>query len=691
MPLRKKKKMRERSRGTAATATPTANSTKSTKSRLRPKKQQRSTSSTRVSRKNTIVATKKNQKIEKKKRKGLTRRRPKKRSSSLPPPPPRPSSHRRRSRPPRRRMHEEYESGSEGSDGSTFLHSEDDSSFLSSNNSSATATATATAAAYRDHNRRRRNDIREVLSSRRPSPASPLDRVISGQKKSAAIAQAATWEATHLREQATAMEKRFLVVSSQLKESMQREQSLKMGRSRDKLATKELRYRNLYLAKELAQVKDLAKEASAKTRAKMHGMANSLNTLEEATAARSRGVQREVRHLRGLLTSLQRRAVRGLGPAGFSSGERILTAMWQAIETVYQIGVPGGSPMQSRVSSRRPYFSIESDSKKSESADEQHHQQQQQQQQQQQREKSTNEVTHDLAETMDGIVGDLERENQRLRAEVEMLQTEILHYKGKTESVALIPQYRQAVIRAREHAELLRQRLREEIHGRSSIQEELAHAQEEVRKLGARTASQTKRTMETEKELAVTHLRTAYVSQAMDSTKQQYQDAYTEFASTTMQQQQVIEELQDVVTAQRHQLEELSSVPATGASREGGGGLGGIGGGTAGVRVGMNMHRKPPPPPSSLDREIGLPKPRPDDDLLMMSSDSESYDQFENNSGMKVHDNHASGYGAAGTMSAVGTADTGSLSVLHSDLAKLDAEIAVLQHGIVQATQRQTT
>ena len=634
-----------------------------TKAKTKVKKKKKSPKASTASKK-TSSKSKSIKATSKKKKKKTTSKTKKKQTSYLRAPPP-PSSRRRRSH------RDEYDSvSSQSDDGSTFLHSNDDieQSFSSSNNS---------AVMYRKNNNRTNNNtnhhhdhdnrsrVREVLASRRrPSPemesSSPLLRVISGQKKATAIAQAATWEATRLREQVTTMEKRFLTVSNQLKESMQREQSLKMGRNRDKLTTKELRYRNLYLAKELAQVKDLAKEASAKTRAKMHGMANSLNTVEEAMGSRTRGVQREVRHLRGLLTSLQRRAVRGQGPAGFSSGERILTAMWQAIETIYQIGVPGGSPIQSRVSSRRPYFTSEPNLNA-------------QQQQQDGHGVSTTEKncsssnstkeieidsTHDLAETMDGIVSDLERENQRLRAEVEMLQTEIVHYKGKTESLAHIPQYRQAVIRARQHAELLRQRLREEIQARNQIQEQLERTQEQHHQNLARTASQTKRTLETEKELAVTHLRTAYATQAMDSTKQNYRDAYSEFASTNMKQQQVIDGLQDVVTAQRHHIEELNVVPSTSDTRNVRN--------TTNTRNTRNMGRgiaasmAPAAPATTAASSI----PSVPVDHFLASSDEENYD-FEE-----------SGNGNEATVE-------GSLGVLHSDLAKLDAEIGLLQKQIV--------
>jgi len=560
-------------------------------------------------------------------------------------------------------------SNEDESDGTTWLHSDDDddeNSFASTNSSTnmyeehhggAGRRATATRrTATESHGPRERPRQRPRQRSGHPVTASthpsPLQRVISGQKKSAAIAQAATWEATRLREQVTAMEKRFLSVSAQLKGAMEREQSLKMGRGRDKLATKELRYRNLYLAKELAQVKDLAQEASTKTRAQMNGMANSLHTLEEAMASRSRGIQREVRHLRGLLTSLQRQAVRGTGPAAFSSGKRILTAMWQAIETIHLVGVPGGSPLQSRVSSRRPYFTEEppnsmapyptppsmnptsksilrannastttttttTSAGKNAMAN-----------------ANANELTHDLAETMDGIVGDLERENQRLRTELEMLQTEILHHKSKTESIALIPQYRQAVVRAREHAELLRQRLRNEIQARNQLQEELAQAQDEVRKLKGRAASQTYQAMHTEKELAVTNLRTAYVSQAMDDTKHKYRNAYSEFATTTMQQQQVIEELQEVITAQRNQLEELNGRP----------------GHVLPTRERAKKAWLPPP-----DHKYTH--------ALVSSSDSEDFSFGDSENGKDLSSGNT-------------------LTVLHSDLEKLDAEIKEIQNSI---------
>ncbi len=539
------------------------------------------------------------------------------------------------------------------------------------------------------------------------STASPMRRVLQGQKKSTMIAEAAVRDASRLRSQVSAVEKRFVGVSTQLKECLEREQALKMARGRDKLAAKELRYRNLYLAKELAQVKDAAKESAALTRAKINGLANSLNALEEGTASRARAVQREVRHLRGLLTSLQRRAVRGMGPAGSTSGERILTAMWQSVENILQLGVPGGVPAQSHVSSRRPYFSEDSkgagfveagsspsrDSRRARMGgsstghgDE------------------TYKATRDLAETMDGVVGDLERENQRLRAEVEMLQTEILHYKGKTESVALIPQYRQAVTRAREHAELLRQRLREEIDAKVRIEQELAVAQKEVRRVNERTAHQIKKSVEKEKELAATNLRSAFLNQTMDISKEQLRTAYAEFASTTSQQQHVIDELQEVIAAQRNRLEELS-----------GGGRNATFtnmGSDAPTAVRTVNVRVPAPAPTHTNHLVPATGFQPTqsttitDSLLMSSSSDDALtiddeDEDEDDGGHK-HGNNGrgntsqDGFDDGGTLKneralSAGDATPGALSALHSDLAKLDAEIAVLQSGILEATRRQNS
>ena len=544
------------------------------------------------------------------------------------------------------------------------------------------------------------------------STASPMRRVLQGQKKSTMIAEAAVRDASRLRGQVSAVEKRFVGVSTQLQGCLEREQALKMARGRDKLAAKELRYRNLYLAKELAQVKDAAKESAALTRAKMNGLANSLNTLEEGTASRARAVQREVRHLRGLLTSLQRRAVRGMGPAGSTSGERILTAMWQSVENILQLGVPGGVPAQSHVSSRRPYFSGESGGATSGGGvgggvggggrmggsctgngnD-------------------TYKATRDLAETMDGVVGDLERENQRLRAEVEMLQTEILHYKGKTESVALIPQYRQAVTRAREHAELLRQRLREEIDAKVRIEQELAVAQKEVRRVNERAALQIKKSVHNEKELAATNLRSAFLNQTMDISKEQFRTAYAEFASTTSQQQRVIDELQEVIAAQRNRLEELS----------GGGGnapFTNIRSDASGVRM-VNVRVPAPaqtgpnllPPPTRLQSkqsaamtESLLMSSSSDDALAMDDDDDDDDDEVDGNERNTFEINGGGstlgvreGFEDSGTLEydrdlgTAGGSAPGALNALHTDLAKLDAEIATLQSGILEATRRQNS
>jgi hypothetical protein len=68
-----------------------------------------------------------------------------------------------------------------------------------------------------------------------------------------------------------------------------------------------------------------------------------------------------------------------------------------------------------------------------------------------------------------------------------------------------------------------------------------------------------------------------------------------------------------------------------------------------------------------------------DDDLHISSdSDSELFHEFANDSSQTMHETPGGGD------------EPNSLSVLHSDLASLDAEIAVLQRGIVEATKRQS-
>ena len=52
-----------------------------------------------------------------------------------------------------------------------------------------------------------------------------------------------------------------------------------------------------------------------------------------------------------------------------------------------------------------------------------------------------------LATTMDGIVNDLENENRKLRAELDVIRNDFIVEQQKSKDAALIPQYRTAVRR----------------------------------------------------------------------------------------------------------------------------------------------------------------------------------------------------------------------------------------------------
>ena len=84
----------------------------------------------------------------------------------------------------------------------------------------------------------------------------------------------------------------------------------------------------------------------------------------------------------------------------------------------------------------------------------------------------------DLAETMDGIVADLENENRKLRAELDVCRNEFVVEQQRSKDAALIPQYRNAVRRARGHAESLRQRLATELQEKQKLLQKL-HAMEQ--------------------------------------------------------------------------------------------------------------------------------------------------------------------------------------------------------------------
>ena len=267
------------------------------------------------------------------------------------------------------------------------------------------------------------------------------------------------------------------------------------------------------------------------------------------------------------------------------------------------------------------------------------------------------------------------------------------------------------VTRAREHAELLRQRLREEIDAKVRIEQELAVAQKEVRRVNERAALQIKKSVHNEKELAATNLRSAFLNQTMDISKEQFRTAYAEFASTTSQQQRVIDELQEVIAAQRNRLEELS----------GGGGnapFTNIRSDASGVRM-VNVRVPAPaqtgpnllPPPTRLQSkqsaamtESLLMSSSSDDALAMDDDDDDDDDEVDGNERNTFEINGGGstlgvreGFEDSGTLEydrdlgTAGGSAPGALNALHTDLAKLDAEIATLQSGILEATRRQNS
>ena len=145
----------------------------------------------------------------------------------------------------------------------------------------------------------------------------------------------------------------------------------------------------------------------------------------------------------------------------------------------------------------------------------------------------------DLAETMDGIVADLENENRKLRAELDVCRNDFVVEQQRSKDAALIPQYRNAVRRARGHAESLRQRLATELQEKQQLLQKLHAMEQKWREATMMSTANAERSVLADATAAESHRKLAKHAQELANERAGYQQAYDDLARTAEAQQKL--------------------------------------------------------------------------------------------------------------------------------------------------------
>ena len=222
------------------------------------------------------------------------------------------------------------------------------------------------------------------------------------------------------------------------------------------------------------------------------------------------------------------------------TGQRLITALWKTAESIINSAGPDALPKagmaQAHVNTFRKTSSSPHSNKKSPLNV---------------REVRGGEEHVDLAETMDGIVADLENENRKLRAELDVCRNEFVVEQQRSKDAALIPQYRNAVRRARGHAESLRQRLATELQEKQKLLQKLHAMEQKWREATMMSTANAERSVLADATAAESHRKLAKHAQELANERAGYQQAYDDLARTAEAQQKLIVELQRIVDEQR--------------------------------------------------------------------------------------------------------------------------------------------
>lgn len=292
-------------------------------------------------------------------------------------------------------------------------------------------------------------------------------------------------------------------------------QSLRQALEKRGLELRELRYRNLHLARELAQTKEAASESERTAREGMRAVRGSLADAERALLTRTKGLRAEHRTLQSLVEALERHTQRGMHVGPTATAQQLIGDMWRSLSgmarAVDSVGraVTGITPAAdtSRRRRARP----------------------------EEGEGGSGDVTGGyaegerqlLAETMvrvrlwpglggagqrrgllltlgppshgrvcqSDICGDLEAENRQMRAELEVLREQVAEAHRRAEAASLVPQYRLAVVRSRAQAAALRQRTADQERLMDALRDRVADLEERLREVRSGPGCPTSHTM----------------------------------------------------------------------------------------------------------------------------------------------------------------------------------------------------
>lgn len=230
------------------------------------------------------------------------------------------------------------------------------------------------------------------------------------------------------------------------------------------------------------------------------------------------------------------------------TGQRLITALWKTAESIINSAGPDALPKAGMAQAHVNTFRKSSSSPHS-------YNKHSTQSPLNVREVKGEKEHVDLAETMDGIVADLENENRKLRAELDVCRNDFVVEQQRSKDAALIPQYRNAVRRARGHAESLRQRLATELQEKQKLLQKLHAMEQKWREAAMMSTANAERSVLADATAAESHRKLAKHAKQLANERAGYQQAYDDLARTAEAQQKLIVELQRIVDEQREQLE----------------------------------------------------------------------------------------------------------------------------------------
>lgn len=136
-------------------------------------------------------------------------------------------------------------------------------------------------------------------------------------------------------------------------------QSLRQALDKRGMEVRELRYRNLHLARELAQTKEAATESERTAREGMRAIRGSLADAERALLTRTKGLRAEHRTLQSLVEALEQHTQRGMHIGPTATAQQLFIDLWRSLgamaRTVDNVGraVTGITPAADTTRRRR--------------------------------------------------------------------------------------------------------------------------------------------------------------------------------------------------------------------------------------------------------------------------------------------------------------------------------------------------